>query len=189
MAVLTPKQERFVDEYLVDLNATAAATRAGYSERTANEQGARLLANVSVRSAIQLSKARRSERTKIDADWVLRTLAEEKSADLASIYADDGSILPVKDWPMVFRTGLVVGVETVESHDGYGEERKPISIRKIKISDRIKHLELIGRHVDVQAFRDASSPPGLVAVQVNLSGATQEQLRAVASLKLPNAAD
>lgn len=49
---LTPKQERFVQEYLVDMNATQAATRAGYSPKTANEQGSRLLANVNIRAAV-----------------------------------------------------------------------------------------------------------------------------------------
>lgn len=68
---LTPKQQCFVDEYLIDLNATQAAIRAGYSARTANEQGARLLANASVAAAIQAGQAERSERTQITADQVL----------------------------------------------------------------------------------------------------------------------
>ena len=71
---LTPKQAMFVKEYLLDLNATQAATRAGYSARTANEQGARLLANASVQAEIQKAMALRSERTDIDGDYVLRTI-------------------------------------------------------------------------------------------------------------------
>lgn len=71
---LTPKQERFVGEYLIDLNATQAATRAGYSAKTANEQGSRLLANVSVRSAIEKAQAERGERIKTTADDVLREI-------------------------------------------------------------------------------------------------------------------
>ena len=78
---LTPRQQRFVDEYLVDLCATKAAIRAGYSERTANEQGARLLANVSIREAIQASQERRSKRTEITADNVLRRLWAVATAD------------------------------------------------------------------------------------------------------------
>lgn len=68
---LTPKQAAFVSEYLVDLNATQAAIRAGYSARTANEQAARLLANVSVSAAIATAMAARSERTEITQDMVL----------------------------------------------------------------------------------------------------------------------
>ena len=151
---MTPKQEAFVREYLIDLNATQAAIRAGYSEKTANEQGSRLLADVSVRSAIEAAKAARSERTEISADWVLRTLAEEKTADLADLYDEHGTMKPIKDWPLAFRRGVVVGVETVEEFVGVGEDRKPIQIRKIKMTDRTKHIELIGKHVRVQAFRD-----------------------------------
>jgi phage terminase small subunit len=73
---LTPKQSRFVEEYLVDLNATQAAMRAGYSARTANEQGARLLANASVRDAVQEAMNSRSERTEITTDYVLAGIRE-----------------------------------------------------------------------------------------------------------------
>jgi hypothetical protein len=74
---LTPKQRRFVDEYLLDLNATQAAIRAGYSARTANEQGARLLANASVAAAAQSAQLARSERLQLTQDDVLRGLHRE----------------------------------------------------------------------------------------------------------------
>lgn len=68
---LTAKQKKFVAEYLVDLNATQAATRAGYSKKTAAEQGARLLTNVKVQESIQAAMNKRAERTEITADMVL----------------------------------------------------------------------------------------------------------------------
>jgi len=64
---LTPRQSRFVEEYLVDLNATQAAIRAGYSERTANQTGPRLLLNVGIAAAVRAAKAKRSEETGITA--------------------------------------------------------------------------------------------------------------------------
>jgi phage terminase small subunit len=73
---LTNKQRRFVTEYLVELNATQAATRAGYSAKTANEQGARLLANVSVPAAAQESMKSREQRTEITHDYVLTTIKD-----------------------------------------------------------------------------------------------------------------
>lgn len=73
---LTPKQQAFVAEYLIDLNATQAAIRAGYSEKTANEQGSRLLANVSVQAAIQEAMDKRSEKVEITQDYVLKTIKE-----------------------------------------------------------------------------------------------------------------
>lgn len=60
---LTPKQQRFVEEYLIDLNASAAARRAGYSARTAEQQGPRLLGNVEIAAAICEQRARLAERT------------------------------------------------------------------------------------------------------------------------------
>lgn len=73
---LTDKQQRFVDEYLVDLNATQAAIRAGYSPKTAEQQGARLLGNAKVAEAITAGQAERSERVQIDQDYVVRNLTE-----------------------------------------------------------------------------------------------------------------
>ena len=67
---LTPKQARFVEEYLIDLNATQGAIRAGYSAKTANEQGAQLLAKLSIRGAVAEAQAIRSKRTEITQDEV-----------------------------------------------------------------------------------------------------------------------
>jgi phage terminase small subunit len=75
MPALTAKQARFVAEYLVDLNATQAAIRAGYSARTANEQAARLLANVSVAAAVAEAQAARGKRTEVTQDRVALELA------------------------------------------------------------------------------------------------------------------
>ena len=76
MPKLTDKQAAFVREYLVDLNATQAAIRAGYSERTANAQAGRLLANVGIREAIEQAQAKRARRVEIKAEDVLRGVIE-----------------------------------------------------------------------------------------------------------------
>lgn len=73
---LTEKQQRFIDEYLVDLNATQAAIRAGYSEKTAYSQGQRLLKNVEISSRIEELKKHRADRLNLDAYWVLKRLME-----------------------------------------------------------------------------------------------------------------
>lgn len=80
-AELTPRQARFVQEYLVDLNATQAAIRAGYSPKTAEQQGYRLLRNVQVAAAIQAAVAARGERTTITAEKVLAHLWDIATAD------------------------------------------------------------------------------------------------------------
>ena len=74
---LTPKQRRFAEEYLVDLNATAAAKRAGYSEHTAKSQGQRLLTNVDVAAAIQAAQDAVSARTEVTVDGVVTGLLGE----------------------------------------------------------------------------------------------------------------
>jgi phage terminase small subunit len=71
---LTPKQESFVEEYLIDLNATQAAIRSGYSEKTANEQSSRLLANVKVAAEVAKAQAERAARTKVTQDYVLESI-------------------------------------------------------------------------------------------------------------------
>lgn len=161
---LTAKQERFVEEYLVDLNATQAAIRAGYSPKTAEQQGSRLLGYAKVGDAIASAKARRSEQTGIDANWVLTRLAEEADADLADLYDDGGALRPVKDWPLVWRKGLVAGVEV----DEITSEGVVLgTVRKVKLSDRLKRIELIGKHVTVQAFREQIEHKGGIALTVS----------------------
>ncbi|HIF5510040.1 terminase small subunit [Pasteurella multocida] len=73
---LTDKQKRFVEEYLIDLNATQAAIRAGYAEKAANREGSRLLSNVDIQEAIQKAQNTRAERVQISQDDVLRDLME-----------------------------------------------------------------------------------------------------------------
>lgn len=149
--MLSERQQRFVDAYLIDPNATQAAEKAGYSAKTAKQQGQRLLTNVDVRAALKSAREERSERTKVDADWVLTRLALEAEADLADLYDENGNLLPVKDWPLIWRQGLVAGVETVREK---GDDGELSAVDKIKISDRIRRLELIGKHVGVQAFKE-----------------------------------
>lgn len=79
---MAPKQQRFIEEYLVDLNATQAAIRAGYSAKTAKQQGARLLTNVYVAQALAEAQEKRSERTEITQDMVLRELAKIGFSDI-----------------------------------------------------------------------------------------------------------
>ena len=86
MANLTPKQQRFVDEYLIDLNATQAAIRAGYSEKTARSIGQRLLTNVDIQKAIEEAQSKRAEQTQIDAAYVLRRLVEIDQMDVPVSY-------------------------------------------------------------------------------------------------------
>lgn len=169
---LTPKQETFVREYLIDLNATQAAIRAGYSAKTAEQQGPRLLGNVRVSAAISKAMRERIERTQIDADWVLKRLAQDATADLADLYDGAGNLRPVNEWPMAWRTGLVAGVETVQERDGEDSNGKPVYsvVRKVRLMDRTKMIELIGKHVSVGAFKDRVEHSGKVSLEQLVAG-------------------
>lgn len=168
MAELTPKQARFVDEYLVTLNGTQAAIKAGYAEAGANVTASKLLANPNLRAIIDQRKLERSAETKIDAAWVLKRLAAEAEADINDIYDENGALRPVKEWPLIFRQGLVAGIETDELEVG---GVKMGLVRKIKQSDRIRRLELIGKHVAVNAFQETVAVKGLDELADRLSRA------------------
>ena len=159
---LTAKQQRFVDEYLIDLNATQAAIRAGYSEKSAGDQAAQLLGKTHIKAAIDAAKSARAEETKIDAAWVLKRLSDEATADVADLYDDDGNLLPVKQWPLIWRQGLVAGIDVEDLFEGRGEDRERIGrVLKIKLSDRVRRLELIGKHIGVNAFQEVVQHKGL----------------------------
>lgn len=160
---ISKKQEAFVREYLIDLNATQAAIRAGYSEKTARQIGAENLTKPVIQSAIEAAQLARSKRTEINADWVLTRLAEEVKADLAEIYDAHGGLKPIHEWPLIWRQGLVSGVDVEEICVNGAVVG---TVRKIKISDRIKRIELIGKHVDVQAFKDQVEHKGGIALTV-----------------------
>lgn len=149
MTKLTDKQELFCREYLIDLNATQAAIRAGYKETTAQEQGSRLLSNVMVQSYILELKQQRNERNKINADYVLKRLTEIDQMDVVDILNDNGDLLPIKEWPKVWRTTLS-GLDIAIMGSGDTEA----IMKKIKWPDKVKNLELLGKHVDVQAFKE-----------------------------------
>jgi len=138
---MSPRERLFVREYLVDLNASQAAVRAGYSRAW----GSRLLKKPGIRAAVDAALAERERLAEIDAEYVLKRLYEEAEADLADIYREDGTLRPVHEWPPVWRRGLVSGLETVEAGDG-------TAVTKIKLSERLRRLELIGKHVRVRAW-------------------------------------
>jgi phage terminase small subunit len=95
MNKLTDKQERFVQEYMIDLNATQAAIRAGYSVKTAKEQGCRLFTNVHIQAAIQEKQKRVSEKLELNAEWVIQRLKEnyEKAMEAVPVKDKDGNTI------------------------------------------------------------------------------------------------
>lgn len=142
---LTPKQSAFVDEYLVDLNATQAAIRAGYSAKTANEQGARLLANVSVAEEISERKKKRQERTEITQDRVLQELYRLCFLDIRKAFDEHGNLKPIHELDDD-TAAAIAGIEVQEINAAPGSP--PLGItKKFKLIEKKGPLELLMRHM------------------------------------------
>jgi len=155
---LSPKQEQFCLEYLIDLNATQAAIRAGYSEKTARQAAARLLSNVNIENRIVGLKNKRSARTEIGADYVLERHKEIDQLDILDIFKPDLSgFRPLDQWPKAWRTSIT-GLDVSELFDSEdGVKTLAGLIKKVKWPDKLRNLELLGKHVDVQAYNEKTT--------------------------------
>lgn len=140
---LTVKQARFVDEYLIDLNATQAAIRAKYSARTANEQGARLLAKASIQDYLSKRMKARSDRTEITQERVLKEFARLAFFDPRKLLNEDGSPKPLNE--LDDDTAAVISgldLECINAGDvTIG------TVRKYKIADKKGALDSVARHL------------------------------------------
>lgn len=137
---LTEKQQRFIDEYLIDLNATQSAIRAGYSVKTANEQGARLLAKVSVQTEISKKMAERSRRTGVNQDRVVLELAKLAFVKMTDIVDCQGEIKAEA------KEDDLACIESVKYKKSESETGSSVE-REVKISPKLKALELLGKHL------------------------------------------
>lgn len=162
MAKMTERQKRFCDEYLIDLNATQAAIRAGYTAKYANTNAPKLLQNTAVAEYIAQRKADRVHRTEITQDMVLRELANiafSNAADYAAVVERDvelpqenGTVMKVYDAdgnPVKYRT-----VEPVLTSELTEDQKRALSVIKkgrdgfeVKPYDKVKALELLGKHL------------------------------------------
>ncbi|MEZ1840297.1 terminase small subunit [Pseudomonas putida] len=161
---MTVKRHRFVAEYLVDLNATQAAIRAGYAKKGAKDQAYQLMQLPEVAQAIEQAMGERNKRLQVDADYVLQRLTEIDQLDLADIFDVDGKLMPIRQWPLIWRQM----VKEVDMKTG-----------KVKFHDKLRALELIGKHVNVNAFREQVNHTG----DLNFTDMTDEELeRRIAKL-------
>jgi len=156
LAGLNPRQERFIEEYLRDLNATQAAIRAGYSARTAQEQGSRLLSNVMVSEAVARAKAERSARIGLTADRVLEELAAVAFARMPD-FADWGTgkqmgLKPSEQLTPQQAAAVAQVVETEKFIKTVGEDEQLMSReRSIKLHDKVSALVKLGQHIGMFA--------------------------------------
>ena len=154
---LGPMQRRFVEEYLVDCNASAAARRAGYSERTAREQSAQLIAQPKIARAIREAMDDRSYRLKLSADRVLLELVRIAFSDIGRIIDWSEEALVVTP-PGRLSADDRAAISEIAVIPGSGERGLAV---KVKMHDKHRALRLLARHLRLtgpHAIRNIESP-------------------------------
>lgn len=178
---LTDKQKRFCEEYLIDLNATQAAIRAGYSPKTAEQTASRLLRNVKVQEYIAKRQKELSRSTEITQERVIKELALiafSNNADYAHVVEKKmqveagGALVDVLDKdgkPVMYRT-----VEPVLTEELTEEQKRALAVIKngregleVKSCDKVKALELLGKHLGI--FTDK--------IEANVNDTTRSELQ------------
>lgn len=186
---LTDKQKRFVDEYLVDLNATQAAIRAGYSAKTAEWIGPQLLGKTHVSEVIRDRQQARADRTEITQDRVLKELARIAFGDPRKVMTWGPHGVTLIDSKTLTDDEAAMVSEASETQSLNGGSIK------MKLNDRLKALEMLGRHLGM--FKDninvGGQPDNPVVSTLDTSGMSVDEKKALAGLLLkgmaPNAPD
>jgi phage terminase small subunit len=160
MAELNPKQKRFVEEYLVDLNATQAYIRAGYSPKTANVCATQLLSKPSVRACIDKAIAERSRRTGVNADRVVRELARIAFVNPTELIdTTTGDLLVDANDENTAAIASIKVKSTTRDEETFSE-------REVRIHDKTKALELLGKHLGM--YTDKLQVSGETTIKVSI---------------------
>lgn len=167
---LTAKQKRFVEEYLIDLNATQAAIRAGYSSKTAQEQSSRLLSNVMVQETIAKAMAERSKRTGINQDRVIQELARIAFVNPQNVIQTSNASVRQDISEDDAACIQAVKVKMSESENGSSCERE------VRLNDKLKALELLGKHLGM--FKDKVEIDGSLKTETSKLDELVKQLTA-----------
>ena len=175
---MTDAQKRFCDEYLIDLNATRAY-KVAYpkikKDHTATVNGNRLLTFADIKKYISDKIKEREKRTEVTQDKVIQELAKIAFADIRSLYNDSGELKNIKEIDNDI-AGAIISLETLEEYEGYGDNREKVGdTRKVKLLDKTKALELLGKHLGM--FRDKIEVGGKIDVNNPFAGMTTEELR------------
>lgn len=172
---MNPKQRAFVQEYLIDKNATRAAIAAGYSEKSAHSCGPRMLDNAEVRQAIEKGLEKHAAKTGITAERVIAEMAKLAFMNLKNAYAEDGSMKNIHDMDESTQAAIA-SMETDELMERQGREMVKIGNRKkIRTHDKTRALELLGKHFKL--FNDRLELSG----ELKTSGMSLEDMAAIMS--------
>lgn len=163
---MTKKQKRFVEEYLIDLNATQAAIRAGYSPDSAKEIGSENLTKPDIAKAVDQAIAERSRRTGVNADRVVRELAKIAFVNAGEVVDLDTALLMDK-----ISDDDMAAIQSVKVKT-FGEDGIE---REVKLADKLKALELLGKHLGL--FKDKVEINGNVKADMSSLSSILEEIK------------
>ncbi|MGV3805277.1 terminase small subunit [Citrobacter freundii] len=161
---LTAMQEAYAQEYTkCPENQTQAAINAGFSPNTAAVKASVMMRDERIQKRIAELMEERNKRLRVSADYVLLRLVEIDQMDVLDILNDDGTLKPIRQWPKIWRTTLS-GFDLSSTIMNMDETSIETILKKIKWPDKVKNLELIGKHVDVNAFKERLEVSGTVTI-------------------------
>lgn len=168
---LTAMQEAYAQEYTkCPENQTQAAINAGFSPKTAAVKASVMMRDERIQKRIAELMEERNKRLRVRADYVLLRLVEIDQMDVLDILNDDGSLKPIREWPKIWRTTLS-GFDLSSTIMNMNEDSIETILKKIKWPDKVKNLELIGKHVDVNAFKERLEVSGTVTIADRMAAA------------------
>jgi len=167
---LTPKQETFCLEYLKDLNATQAAIRAGYSEKTARHIASQNLAKLNIQHQIQKLNNTRIKEVKVDANFVLDELHKLANSNVAEMFDDKGVLMHIKQMPEHIQKSIQsFDIEEEHKVDGAGEIVVTTKMIRVKLWSKDRAIENLGKHLRLFIEKvEHSNPDGTLQPQITV---------------------
>ena len=152
---LTEQQKMFCREYIKDFHGARAAAAVGYSKKTASAQASRLVTKVKVQSYLAECIQKRAEKTETDAEYVLINARTGFETIATDIMEDDWTLKPLSEWPKHALIWLhPADIKELFAKSEEGKDELIGYLKKVKWPDKVKLLEVIGKHVDVKAFHE-----------------------------------
>ncbi|MDF3570899.1 terminase small subunit [Enterobacter cloacae] len=180
---LTAMQEAYCQSYIKSPeNQSQAAIDAGFSPNTAAVKASVMMRDERIQKRIAELMDERNKRNRVSADYVLMRLVEIDQMDVLDILNDDGGMKPIAEWPKVWRTSLsamdIATIKTTQASLQKENGEADLSVedvehilKKVKWPDKVKNLELIGKHVDVNAFKERLEVSGTVTIADRMAAA------------------
>jgi len=155
MTKLNPKQERFCQEYIIDLNATQAAIRSGYSKKTAGQIAEQNLKKLEIQNRLRELQNSRQQRTEITADMVVSELAKIAFFDIRKIFDTNGMLIS----PTELDDSTACAIASIKSRieKQSGEPDDWAEVKEYKANDKLRALDMLGKHLGV--FGSDKQPP------------------------------